>query len=324
MKKQTKRIISPQTLSFIIMMAACLIVFTILKPSYIQPDNLYTILMNSMLPAVLALSMGIVIAAGGFDLSIGHMAGFSALMCGFFLRDIGTGSRMAMLIAVMLGIILGILNGLMVTKLGISSFIVTLGMQFVLTGVRQWISGGDSYRASKTIKALTQSKVGSVPMLIIVSLLIIIIVGFIIQKTSFGRKIQFVGSNITASEYLGIPVRRYTFIAFVLSGGIAGIVGVLQFSKLTSATINIGDGWLFNSMTIAVFSSVIFGKFKAHGIVLVSILITMITVGINMLGVSASWTNLMLGIILIVSLLCGKYIDFGKLGKKGKGVENGC
>ncbi|MDR2110394.1 MAG: hypothetical protein LBP32_03715, partial [Spirochaetaceae bacterium] len=73
------------------------------------------------------------------------------------------------------------------------------------------------------------------------------------------------------------------------------------------------DGWLFNAMTIAVFSSVIFGRFKAHGIILVAILVNMLTTGINMLGVSSAWTNFVLGFILLLSLAAGKYISFEKL-----------
>ncbi|WP_411044021.1 ABC transporter permease subunit [Treponema sp. TIM-1] len=149
--------------------------------------------------------------------------------------------------------------------------------------------------------------------LIIISLFIIAIAGFIMQKTTFGRKMQFVGANISASAFSGIRIRVYTFLSFFISGFIAGLVGILQFSKLTTATINIGDGWLFNAMTIAVFSSVIFGRFKAHGIILVAILVNMMTTGINMLGVSSAWTNFVLGFILLLSLAAGKYINFDNL-----------
>jgi ribose/xylose/arabinose/galactoside ABC-type transport system permease subunit len=172
------------------------------------------------------------------------------------------------------------------------------------------ITAGDSYRANTAIRNIAQGETLGISNLIIISIVIIALTGFIMQKTSFGRKMQFVGANITASAFSGIRTRLYTFLAFFMSGLIAGLTGVLQFSKLTSATINIGDGWLFNAMTIAVFSSVIFGRFKAHGIMLVAILITMMTTGINMLGVSSAWTNFVLGFILLLSLAAGKYINF--------------
>jgi ribose/xylose/arabinose/galactoside ABC-type transport system permease subunit len=265
-----------------------------------------------MPPAVLALSMGVVISAGGFDLSIGHVAGFSTLMCGYFLRHAGLGTYFSIILAIVLAMFIGILNGCMVAKLGISSFIATLSMQFVLVGIRQWITAGDSYRANTAIRNIAQGKFLGITNLIIISLVIILLVGFLMQKTTFGRKMQFVGANIIASEFNGINVKKYTFLAFFISGTIAGITGVLQFSKLTSATINIGDGWLFNAMTIAVFSSIIFGRFKAHGIILVAILITMITTGINMMGISSAWTNFILGLVLLLSLAAGKYINFDR------------
>jgi ribose/xylose/arabinose/galactoside ABC-type transport system permease subunit len=265
-----------------------------------------------MPPAVLALSMGVVISAGGFDLSIGHAAGFSTLMCGYFLRHLGLGTYPSIILAIALAMLIGIINGFMVAKLGISSFIATLSMQFVLVGIRQWITAGDSYRANTAIRNIAQGKFLGITNLIIISLVIISLVGFLMQKTTFGRKMQFVGANITASEFNGINVKKYTFLAFFISGTIAGIAGILQFSKLTSATINIGDGWLFNAMTIAVFSGVIFGRFKAHGIILVAVLITMITTGINMMGISPAWTNFILGLVLLLSLAAGKYIKFDR------------
>jgi ribose/xylose/arabinose/galactoside ABC-type transport system permease subunit len=302
---------SPQTISFVMLMLVCYIVFSLLEPAYLKSP--YSVILGATLPAVLALSMGVVISAGGFDLSIGHTAGFAALMCGFFLRDVGLHAYAAIFCSVGLAMLIGAVNGIIVARFGISSFITTLSMQFVLVGVRQLITAGNSYRANNAIRNIAQGNLLGISNLIIISLLIIALAGFIMQKTTFGRKMQFVGANITASAFSGIRTRVFTFLAFFISGFIAGLVGILQFSKLTTATINIGDGWLFNAMTIAVFSGVIFGRFKAHGIILVAILVNMMTTGINMLGVSSAWTNFVLGFILLLSLAAGKYINFDKL-----------
>lgn len=303
---------SQKTLFLTALIGVCAAVFAVLTPPFIQGQNLYSLLLNASMPAILALAMGIVISSGGFDLCIGHTAGFSALMCGYFLRSFDMDALPAIVIALALAVFIGAVNGFVVSRMGISSFIATLGMQFVLVGVRQWITSGDSFRANKAIRSIAQNDVGGISNLILISLAILLAVGFAMQKTQFGRKMHFVGSNIVASAYCGIQVRNLTFLSFLLSGAIAGAVGILQFSRLTSATINIGDGWLFNAMTIAIFSNVIFGRFRAQGILLVSLLITMITTGINMLGVSSAWTNFVLGLILLSALLGGKYMHFGR------------
>lgn len=317
MKAIKKFLPTAQTLAFVLLMLLCLTTFGILKPSYATAANLYSMVLSACVSAVLASGMAVVISAGGFDLCIGHTAGFSALMCGYFLRAASFDPVPAMLAAVALGVAIGAINGFLVARMGISSFIVTLGMQFVLVGVRQWITAGNSYRVSKLIKAMVQDSTLGVSNLIWICAILLAVIGFVMQKTAFGRRMQMTGSNIVAAAYSGIPTRLYTFLAFLLSGAISGVVGVLQFGKLTSATINMGDGWLFNAMTIAVFSGVIFGRFKAHGIALVALLITMITTGINMLGVSSAWTNFVLGAILLVSLFAGKYLHFdGRLKMK--------
>lgn len=314
----------PQTLSFVGLMLICLLVFGLLKPAYATADNLYAIVLSACLSAVLAAGMGVVISAGGFDLCIGHTAGFAALMCGYFLRTAGMDTYPALLLALACAVLIGAVNGFLVARMGISSFIVTLGMQFVLVGVRQWITAGNSYRASNVLKRFAQGGVLGISNLILISAVLLIVIGFVMQKTAFGRKMQFTGSNIVTSDYSGIPTKRYTFLAFLLSGAIAGAVGILQFAKLTSATINMGDGWLFNAMTIAVFSGVIFGRFKAHGIALVALLLTMITTGINMLGVSSAWTNFVLGAILLLSLFAGKYLQFNQRKSKKGSASHGC
>ncbi|NLI20126.1 MAG: ABC transporter permease [Clostridiales bacterium] len=314
-----------QTVSFVLLMLLCLLVFGLLKPSYATWDNLYSMVLSACVAAVLAAGMGVVISAGGFDLCVGHTAGFSALMCGFFLRTLDFDPIPAMLLAIGMAVAIGAINGLLVSRMGISSFIVTLGMQFVLVGARQWITAGNSYRVSNLIKGMVQSAFLGVSNLVWISAAMLGVIGFVMQKTPFGRKIQFTGANIVATALNGTPTRLYTFLAFLISGAISGVVGILQFGKLTSATINMGDGWLFNAMTIAVFSSVIFGRFKAHGLALVSFLITMITTGINMQGVSSAWTNFVLGVILLASLFAGKFIHFDSFGKKPKRSEdNGC
>ena len=322
MNRKKRFLPSAQTLSFIVLMAVCYAVFGLLRPAYLPWSNIYSMILTASVTAVLALAMGVVISAGGFDLSIGHTAGFAALMCGYFIRatDLRSllptpwGTWICILLSVLLAVVIGAFNGFVVVKLGINSFIVTLSTQFILQGVRQWITKGDSYRADNTVKSITQGVILGHPNLnlVIISVCIVIIVGFIMQKTSFGRKMQFVGSNITCSRYIGVNIHKYTFLSFLISGLIAGIGGILQFSKLTTATINIGDGWLFNAMTVAVFSNTIFNRFKIHGIALVAILITMITTGINMLGVSSAWTNFVLGLILLMSLIGGKYLHLDR------------
>ncbi|NLG03581.1 MAG: ABC transporter permease [Clostridia bacterium] len=312
----TKSLPSPKALFLIALIGLCAVGFTILAPPFIKVQNLYSMVLNASMPAILALAMGIVITSGGFDLCIGHTAGFASLMCGYFLRSLEMGAVYAIIAALFLALLIGAINGLIVSKLGISSFIATLGMQFVLVGVRQWITSGDSYRANKEIRSIAQNDVGGISNLILISIAILLVIGFLMQKTKFGRKMHFVGSNIIASEYCGISIRRITFLSFLISGAISGVVGILQFSRLTSATINIGDGWLFNAMTIAVFSHVIFGRFMAQGILIVSLLVTMVTTGINMLGVSSAWTNFVLGIILLSALLGGKYSNHSRKKKE--------
>ena len=329
MKKIKTSIVSPQLIMFLSMIIVVMIFFTFSTPnfSYIQFQNLNNILTDSVIPAIFAFGMGIIIAGSGFDLSLGTLASMIALIVAYLMSGgIGYDPVSAILFGLVVAAGVGAISGLLVSRLGISSFIVTLGMQFLIIGVRQIITGGSSvYISNQPFKWLATNVIG-VSNLVIVLVISAVLIFFIMERSTFGRKIHFIGENIEASKFMGINVRNITMSMFILGAVLAGLGGILFAARAGGVQINSVDSKLLDAITVAVFSSVIFGRFKTLGIVLAAILISMIGTGMSMMGIRTEWIDFMKGLILLSSIILARFMNAdipilkNIFFKKGKGV----
>jgi len=308
-------IINPQMRIFIGLLFVVLLFFAFATPNFgfIRLQNLNNILTDSVIPAIFAFGMGIIIAGGGFDLSLGHIASMAALIVAYLMSG---GIRFDLFSAILVGLLIaagvGSINGLLVSRMGISSFIVTLGMQFLIIGVRQLITGGQSvYISNGLFKKLVFSEFG-ISNLVFVLVVVGLSCYFIMEKSVFGRKIQFLGENIEASRFMGFDIKNITMVTFILGALLAAIGGTLFAARAGAVQINSVDSKLLDAITIAVFSAVFFGRFSTSGIIVASILISMISTGMSMMEIKTEWIEFMKGFILLSSIFLTKYMNFNK------------
>ncbi len=301
---------------FLILIAAVAAFFAFVIPnfSFFRVINLNNMLTDSVIPAIFAFGMGIVIAGGGFDLSLGHIASVAALIAAYLMSG---GIKFDPILAIIIGLavsaLIGLVNGLLVSRMGISSFIVTLGMQFLLIGIRQIITYGQSvYINNAAFKSLAKTEIG-VSNLVIILAVIGVLSYLFMEKSPYGRKIQFIGQNIEASRFMGINIRSITMVTFILAAVYAAIGGTLFAARAGAVQINSVDSKLLDAITIAVFSGVIFGRFRALGIVLAALLISMISTGMSMLGIKTEWIEFMKGFILLSSIFLARFMNTGSI-----------
>jgi ribose/xylose/arabinose/galactoside ABC-type transport system permease subunit len=300
---------SPQMLRFFVLLAAVFLLFTFLIPnfSFTRVTNLNNILTDSVIPAIFGFAMGIIIAGSGFDLSLGHIASMVASIVAYLMtRGLDFHPVMAILVGLGVAAAVGAINGLLVSRMGISSFIVTLGMQFLIIGARQLITRGQSvYISNEGFKWLAKRPLG-VSNLLFILILVSLICFIIMEKSAYGRKVQFIGSNIEASRFSGINIKNITLSIFVFGAVLAGFGGILFAARAGAVQVNSVDSKLLDAITIAVFSSVLFGRFRTSGILFVAVLISMIATGMTMLGVKTEWIEFIKGMILLSSIVFSK------------------
>jgi ribose transport system permease protein len=315
--KKVKIKVSGPVIGMLVMILVISIAFTILQSNYLSFSNITDMLKTSSIRFIVSLAMGVVIASGGFDLSVGHMTGFSALITAYMLIDMHQGIPLSILGGLSAGMLLGGLNGVIVGWLGVSSFIATLGMQMVIVGLRYWLTNGTTIRGfPKDFIWLGNSNVFGIPIIVIVIFVVLIIMLLVMHRTTFGRRIISVGQNLEASRLSGINPRIYTALALVVSGFLCGIAGVLIAARNKMVNVDVGDGYLLEAITIAVFAYTMVGKFKVHSVMLMTIFIVMLMNGLTMLGVSSDYINVIKGVMLILAIGLARFMQYLRNKKK--------
>lgn len=312
-KRFTLPVLSPQIRMFLFLLFGVLVLFALITPnfSYIKVENLNNMLTDSVIPAIFAFGMGIILAGSGFDLSLGHVASMVALIVAYLMSG---GIRFDPVSAILVGLLVaagvGSISGLLISRMGISSFIVTLGMQFLIIGVRQVITHGQSvYISNESFKWLATTVVG-ISNLVIILAIVGSLCFILMEKSTFGRKIQFTGANIEASRFMGISVKNTTMSTFILGAVLAALGGTLFAARAGAVQINSVDSKLLDAITIAVFSNVIFGRFRTGGIVMVAILISMISTGMSMMEIKTEWIDFMKGLVLLSSIFMARFVNW--------------
>ena len=198
-----------------------------------QAANFQNIAGSQSVLAVLTLGLLIPMISGNLDLSVGSTAGLASIAAAGAYADAGVPLIVGVLFGVAIGALVGLVNGLVVTRFGIDSFIVTLGTASLILGGVNWYSKGNSI-----IQGIPQGIITfgggltfGVPNLVYVLAIVALGVWYLLEQTPYGRNLHAIGSNKAASRLVGIRVERDTCLAFVLSGGIAGLAGVLLLAR---------------------------------------------------------------------------------------------
>jgi len=245
--------LSGRTIGLIISTGILVCVLTVQSPhSFITKDALFFITRQIGLAALVALSQAVCLTVGGMNLSVGGIGSITTVVLGLSLQNWGLPPALAVPIALGVGIAAGALNGLIITKLKIDSFIVTLSMMFVYMGLRAGISGGAPYEVHDSFGLIGQGRVFGFSYVFLVVGAVLLASGFMYRCTIFGRHMLATGGNTSAARLSGINTDRTIFRANVLSGFFASLAAVLYASRNLSAAPETGDAWLIVSFAVAI------------------------------------------------------------------------
>jgi ribose transport system permease protein len=269
-----------------IIVAALFVIFALSAGEYfLTLHNLENVARQISLDAPLVFGQTIVLIAGGIDISVGSvMAMAAALAIG--LQPYGTG--LAVVGALGFGVAVGFCNGFLVTKGRIVPFVATLGTMSVIRGLlltytqQQPLSGIDDAFAW-----WGGASVGLVPVSLLVTFALLLLLSVLMQRTRAGRNLYAIGGNRDAAYLAGIAVERHQLLAYVLSGLLAAISGVLLASRLNSATVQLGNDTPLLSIAAALIggASLLGGRGRIVGAFLGVLALGMLTNGMNLLGV---------------------------------------
>lgn len=283
--------------ALVILVVALFALFALLPASgavFTSPQNLRALISNQGVPLLIAVAAVFPLAAGYFDFSVGAVAATSSVVTAAALSHFAAPLPVAVLLGVLVGSLIGTLLGLLIAYAGVNPFISTLGVATLLGGAIFAYTGG--LRISAGIPT-ELTDIGSrdwlgIPRVVIVAGAVALVAWWILSQTVFGRRLYAVGSNARATHLLGVDVRRTQLFAFVASGTIAGIGGVLLLSRNGGATSDNGMMMLFPALTAVLLSTIVIdlGRPSVPGVVVAILFIAVTVSGLTLVG-TPPWVN---------------------------------
>ena len=281
------------------------IIFSIASPSFLTAYNIFNVSRNISLYVFIAIAQALAIVGGGMNLSVGAIGGLGVVATGYFIDVMGFPPWIAVLIALIVGITAGAFNGVIITKVGINSFVVTLATLFVFTGIVYGITKGYPYiNIPKSFTIVGRKGVLYLPY---VFWLVVGALGFLyymFKFMRFGKRLLATGGSIEATRLSGVNTDRIIIMSNILSGLFAAIAGVLWVSRMGSAQPSTGQNWLIISFAVAIIGGTALsgGFISALGLLMGGVIIVLIRNGLILLEVNVYFEQTFLGFIILLAV----------------------
>jgi len=294
-------------------MTACVLVFLFVSlkaPTYHNAGNLQVMARDLSQTGILAIGEALVILTGGIDLSVGALAGLAGILAGWFNVHEHVPAPLSILLTLAICAAVGFWHGTMVTKLQVAPFVITLVTLTVSEGLALAITTGTPINGiSPLFTRISHFQVGQVPIPGVIFVFAVAITWFVLERTYLGRQIYAVGGNREAARLAGIPTARRIVSTYVVSGLLAGVVGVLVIGRMDVADPSVGgSGWELVAIAAAVVGGVALtgGEGRIVGVAAGAILLEFITNGLLAMRVSPYFTQVVQGAVLGIAILADR------------------
>jgi galactofuranose transport system permease protein len=280
-----------------------ILIDVILSPGFFSLSNL-NVQLTQMVPTLLvALGMALVIGTEGIDLSVGAVIALAASVIPLYL---GYGAVVAVLLALLSGVIAGMIAGAMVAFAKVQPIVATLSLMIGLRGIAVIIGGASAKPISDpTIGYLGTGKILGLPVMFWLAVVLVVIVAFVVRRTTFGRQLVAIGDNRRASTLAGLPVRRVLLAVYIISGLMAAIAGVILVGYgAESDPANYGLSYELMAITAVVVGGTPLsgGKIKVLGTVAGAFFMQLITASLVQRNVPTSYSQMVEAAIIIVAV----------------------
>lgn len=286
-------------------------VFAVANPNFLTVGNLSSILLSITVSAFLALAVTFSLVVDGFDVSIGSTTSLATIAAASVMIEWRGETWLAILVPILCGVAVGLVNGFLIVKLGLPDLLATLAMLFVISGVQRTLTGGKSITPSPDSGIITPSfgfigkgDVLGIPFPVILLVVVAVLSWLFLSRTTLGRSMYLVGGNEEAARHLGLPVGRLRVLAYVISGVLASIGGIVLTSRIGAGQIEAGAPLLMDAVAAAYVGYALFGQKKPSvvGTVLGAVLIGVLLNGLTMLKFPYFAQDIVKGGVFIMAL----------------------
>lgn len=288
-----------------------LVLIAALKPTYFfSASTVPQILAQSSVNILIAMGEFFAILIAGIDLSVGSIVALTGMSVAKFMVA-GMNPFVAILLGIVIGAVLGMINGLLVNVTGLHPFIITLGTQAIYRGLTLIISNSSAvYGFPASFTNTISASVLGIPLVAIIAIIVAFFLSFLTRKTKLGRNIYALGGNSESAWYSGINVKRHTLVVFIISGICAGIAGIVLLGRVGSAEPAAATGFETYAIAAAIIGGTSFfgGKGKIFGVVMGGLIIGVINFGMNILSLSSTLQQVVMGALIIGSVALDRFV----------------
>ena len=299
------RLLRVRELSLVGVLVVIVLATTLYNSRFVNSQNLRDISLNVAIVAMLAVGQTIVVVSRNIDLSVGSVLGFTALAVGsLFADNPGIPIALVVLIGIAMGAGFGAINGALVSVGRVPSLVVTIGTLYIIRGADFAWASGRQVTASQLPDAFLRigsNSIAGIPILPLVTLVVVIVAGFAMRSYRSGRELYAIGSNPEAAVLAGVPVGRRVFWAFVASGALAGLAGVMYTARFGTVDAAAGTGQELAVVAAVVVGGVaIFGGAgTVYGAAIGALLLSVIGSALVILKINPFWERAIDGALLL-------------------------
>lgn len=286
--------------------------------SFLNVGNLQSMAKPLTEYGLMAVGCGITMISGGIDLSTVYIANLCGILAGLTMNESSSSIVLAIIVALVVGALCGIFNGFLVSVLKIPAMLATLGTYQLYMGIAVVASKGSTVSGVTSFSSFAYMTVAGIPMPFIVFVLMIVVISFIMGKTKFGKRVHLVGTNEKASKFVGINTVSVLIRAYMLSGIVSAVAGLLSLSRINSAKADFGSSYTMQTILISVLGGINpdggFGSIP--GVAIAVLILQMLSSYLNMFpSISNYYRDLIWGVALIAVLIMNFTIEKRRMAK---------
>ena len=304
---------------FIAVTIILFVYFALTEPAFATSSSIFSMLKFVSVTAILGLGVMFTMVVGGLDLSIGSVAGLAVQMAAMTMVFYNMTGTTAVGVVMLAGIAVGLLNAFLIVVCKIPDLLATLGMMFVIQGVKLIPVSGQSVTSGMVLRDGTQAPgrftegflkidrgfLGPIPLPVVIMLVLVIASWFFLSRTKWGRVMYAIGANPEAARLAGVRVGFYRGLAYVISGLLASVGGLILVSRIGQGDVNAGASSLLEAVAVALVGRSVLGvgKPNAWGTLLGAVLVAIVLTGLTMKGFQYYHQDTAKGAVLIVALI---------------------
>jgi ribose transport system permease protein len=289
----------------LVVLAALSAIMAILSPYFLTVSNILNILLATSVIGVLAIGATFVISSAGIDLSLGSLLALSGVCGCVLLVNLPLPWPIGLIACIVAGTAAGSVNGFLITRGDIPPFIVTLGMLGVARGLALVLTNGlPIYGLPDPIVWLGQGRPFGVPTPVIVLLLTAVVAHIALAHTRFGLYAQVIGDNEAAARAMGIRVERHKVWLYMLSGGLAGLAGLLFAARVNAGDPTAGLSYELTAVTATIIggTNLFGGRGSVVGTLIGALIMGVLQNGLNLLAVPSFYQQMAIGAVLVLAV----------------------